>query len=113
MCCGCERSAARAAAARKADGDPAYTLVQVSLNDLIMLVLFAPVVTFLVSGASNLTVPFRVLVYSVIAFIVVPLVLGSISRTLLIRAKGGAGSRRSSLRGFTRSPSSPCWRRWS
>jgi arsenite transporter len=70
------------------DGDPAYTLVQVSLNDLIMLVLFAPVVTFLVSGASNLTVPFRVLVYSVVAFIVIPLVLGSISRTLLIRAKG-------------------------
>jgi len=70
------------------DGDPAYTLVQVSLNDLIMLVLFAPVVTFLVSGASNLTVPFRVLVYSVIAFIVIPLVLGSVSRTLLIRAKG-------------------------
>jgi ACR3 family arsenite transporter len=70
------------------DGDPAYTLVQVSLNDLIMLVLFAPVVTVLVSGASNLAVPFRVLVYSVIAFIVIPLVLGSVSRTLLIRAKG-------------------------
>ena len=46
------------------DGDPAYTLVQVSVNDLIMLVLFAPVVTFLVSGASNLTVPFRVLMLS-------------------------------------------------
>ena len=37
------------------DGDPAYTLVQVSLNDLIMLVLFAPIVGFLVAGASNLT----------------------------------------------------------
>jgi arsenite transporter len=70
------------------DGDPAYTLVQVSLNDLIMLVLFAPVVTLLVSGTSNLTVPFRVLLYSVIAFIVIPLVLGSVSRALLIRAKG-------------------------
>jgi len=70
------------------DGDPAYTLVQVSLNDLIMLVLFAPVVTFLVGGVSNLTVPFHVLVYSVIAFIVIPLVLGSVSRALLIRAKG-------------------------
>jgi len=72
------------------DGDPAYTLVQVSLNDLIMLVLFAPIVTFLVSGASSLTVPFHVLVYSVVAFIVIPLVLGSVSRTLLIRAKGPA-----------------------
>jgi ACR3 family arsenite transporter len=70
------------------DGDPAYTLVQVSLNDLIMLVLFAPVVTLLVSGASSLTVPFPVLVYSVIAFIVIPLGLGSASRTLLIRIKG-------------------------
>jgi ACR3 family arsenite transporter len=70
------------------DGDPAYTLVQVSLNDLIMLVLFAPIVTFLVSGASNLIVPFHVLVYSVVAFIVIPLVLGSVSRTLLIRTKG-------------------------
>src|SRR5690606_28802798 len=41
------------------DGDPAYTLVQVSLNDLIMLVLFAPIVRFLVSGASSLQVPFQ------------------------------------------------------
>jgi ACR3 family arsenite transporter len=70
------------------DGDPAYTLVQVSVNDLIMLVAFAPIVTFLVSGASNLTVPFKVLVYSVVTFIVIPLVLGSVSRTLLVRAKG-------------------------
>lgn len=70
------------------DGDPAYTLVQVSVNDLIMLVLFAPIVTFLVSGASNLTVPFKVLVYSVVVFIVIPLALGSLSRVLLIRSKG-------------------------
>ncbi len=40
------------------DGDPAYTLVQVSVNDLIMLVLFAPIVRYLVSGASSLSVPF-------------------------------------------------------
>ncbi len=70
------------------DGDPAYTLVQVSVNDLIMLVAFAPIVTFLVSGTSGLTVPFRVLLYSVVAFIVIPLALGSISRTVLLRAKG-------------------------
>src|SRR5690242_3289110 len=43
------------------DGDPAYTLVQVSINDLIMLVAFAPIVKFLVSGAAGLEVPFRVL----------------------------------------------------
>ncbi|HSB63744.1 MAG TPA: ACR3 family arsenite efflux transporter [Thermoanaerobaculia bacterium] len=70
------------------EGDPAYTLVQVSVNDLIMLVLFAPIVTLLVSGASNLTVPVRVLITSVITFIVIPLVLGTLSRTLLLRAKG-------------------------
>ena len=70
------------------DGDPAYTLVQVSVNDLLMLVLFAPIVTFLVRGASNLTVPVKVLIYSVVTFIVIPLALGSVSRTLLLRAKG-------------------------
>ena len=70
------------------DGDPAYTLVQVSVNDLIMLVLFAPIVKFLISGASSLTVPFMVLVYAVVFFIVIPLAAGVVSRTLLIRAKG-------------------------
>jgi ACR3 family arsenite transporter len=70
------------------DGDPAYTLVQVSLNDLIMLVLFAPIVSLLVAGASALTVPFQVLLYSVVAFIVIPLALGSISRVVLLRTRG-------------------------
>jgi arsenite transporter len=72
------------------DGDPAYTLVQVSLNDLIMLVLFAPIVGFLVTGASTLTVPFGVLLASVVVFIVIPLVLGAGSRLLLLRLKGRA-----------------------
>jgi ACR3 family arsenite transporter len=72
------------------DGDPAYTLVQVSLNDLIMLLLFAPIVSLLVAGASALTVPFRVLLYSVVAFIVIPLALGSLSRVVLLRTKGRA-----------------------
>jgi arsenite transporter len=70
------------------DGDPAYTLIQVSLNDLIMLVLFAPIVGFLVAGASNLKVPFQVLLWSVVAFIVIPLALGSLSRVLLLRGRG-------------------------
>src|SRR3972149_6478884 len=72
------------------DGDPAYTLVQVSVNDLIMLVLFAPIVTLLVRGASSLTVPFIVLLYSVIFFIVIPLSAGVVSRGFLIRTKGQA-----------------------
>ena len=70
------------------DGDPAYTLVQVSVNDLIMLVLFAPIVGFLVSGASSLIVPFAVLVYSVVGFIVIPLVLGVLIRQWFIGQRG-------------------------
>ena len=70
------------------DGDPAYTLVQVSVNDLIMLVLFAPIVGLLVSGASSLTVPFAVLLYSVVGFIVIPLVLESLLRHWFIRQRG-------------------------
>ena len=72
------------------DGDPAYTLVQVSVNDLIMLVLFAPIVRFLVSGASSLSVPFLVLLYSVVALIVIPLSVGSILRAFLIHRHGKA-----------------------
>jgi arsenite transporter len=71
-----------------ADGDPAYTLVQVSANDLIMLVLFVPIVRFLVAGASSLTVPFRVLLYSVVIFIVIPLTVGTVLRWWLIRQRG-------------------------
>jgi ACR3 family arsenite transporter len=70
------------------DGDPAYTLVQVSVNDLIMLVLFAPIVRFLVSGASSLEVPFHVLLYSVIVFIVIPLTAGVLLRRHFIRRRG-------------------------
>src|SRR5512139_3947076 len=70
------------------DGDPAYTLVQVSVNDLIMLVLFAPIVTLLITGASSLTVPFIVLLYSVIFFIVIPLGAGVVSRIVLTRTHG-------------------------
>jgi ACR3 family arsenite transporter len=70
------------------DGDPAYTLVQVSVNDLLMLVLFAPIVTLLVSGAASLHVPFQVLLYSVIVFIVVPLIAGVWLRQWFMRTRG-------------------------
>jgi len=72
------------------DGDPAYTLVQVSVNDLIMLFAFAPIVKLLVSGAAGLEVPFSVLLYSVLVFVVVPLALGSMSRAWLLHNKGRA-----------------------
>ena len=70
------------------DGDPGYTLVQVSVNDLIMLVLFAPLVGLLVQGASSLHIPYGVLFYSVLAFIVIPLLVGAILRYTLIRRFG-------------------------
>ncbi len=69
------------------DGDPAYTLVQVAVNDLIMLVLFAPIIGLLV-GVSGLAVPFNVLLTAVAVFIVVPLVLGVVLRVVLVRSKG-------------------------
>jgi ACR3 family arsenite transporter len=69
------------------DGDSAYTLAQVAINDLIMLVAFAPIVMFLV-GVSGVVVPKGVLVTSVVVFIVIPLAAGWLSRTALIRIKG-------------------------
>ncbi len=71
------------------DGDPAYTLVQVALNDLIMLVAFAPIVMFLL-GVSNITVPYDVLLYSVLLYIVIPLGAGAVSRAVLRRTRGSA-----------------------
>jgi len=70
------------------EGDPAYTLVQVSINDLVMLVAFAPIVKLLVSGAAGLEVPFRVLVVSVLVFVVIPLAAGAVSRAVLIARRG-------------------------
>lgn len=70
------------------DGDPAYTLVQVALNDIIMLFAFVPIVGLLVGGASNLIVPYPVLFYSVLVFIVIPLAFGSLSRFLLRKGMG-------------------------
>ena len=70
------------------DGDPAYTLVQVAVNDLILLFAFAPIVTWLVTGASGLIVPFDVLLTSVAVFIVIPLVAGLLTRAGLVRLKG-------------------------
>jgi ACR3 family arsenite transporter len=69
------------------DGDSAYTLAQVAINDLIMLVLFAPIVMFLV-GVTGVTVPREVLFTSVLVFIVIPLSAGWLSRTALIGLRG-------------------------
>jgi ACR3 family arsenite transporter len=68
-------------------GDPAYTLVQVAINDLIMLFAFAPIVIFLL-GISDIAVPFDTVLLSVVLYIVIPLVAGYISRAWLIRTRG-------------------------
>jgi ACR3 family arsenite transporter len=69
------------------DGDPVYTLVQVAVNDLIMLVAFAPIVMFL-CGVANVIVPPKVLMASVVVFIVIPLTAGWLTRTLLLQSRG-------------------------
>jgi arsenite transporter len=69
------------------DGDPAYTLVQVAVNDLIMLVAFAPIVMFL-CGIAHVVVPAKVLITSVVVFIVIPLAAGWFTRATLLTSHG-------------------------
>src|SRR6056297_4188949 len=69
------------------DGDPAYTLIQVSINDLVLVFAYAPLVMFLL-GLNELIVPWDTILLSVILYIVVPLAAGYFSRKYLIRKKG-------------------------
>jgi ACR3 family arsenite transporter len=64
-------------------GDPNYTLVQVSVNDLIMVVAFAPIVAFLL-GVTDITVPWETLILSVVLYIVIPLIAGALTRRALM-----------------------------
>lgn len=68
-------------------GDAAYTLVQVAVNDLIVLVAFAPIVAFLL-GVGGVSIPWDTLLLSVGLFIVIPLAAGVITRVMVIRRKG-------------------------
>ena len=68
-------------------GDPAYTVVQVATNDLIILVAFVPIVKFLL-GVSNVTVPWDTLFLSVALFVVVPLAGGILTRLIVTKNKG-------------------------
>jgi ACR3 family arsenite transporter len=81
------------------DGDPAYTLVQVAVNDLIMLVAFAPIVMFL-CGVGGVVIPGKVLVTSVVVFIVIPLAAGFFTRTTLLKTHGREWFERSFLPRF-------------
>ena len=70
-------------------GDPNYTLVQVSLNDAIMVLAFAPIVAFLL-GVTDIAVPWETLILSVALYVVVPLVAGVVTRSLLVQRGGQA-----------------------
>jgi ACR3 family arsenite transporter len=68
-------------------GNPGYTLVQVAINDLIILVAFIPIVTFLL-GVSGITIPWTTLMLSVVLFVVIPLVMAMFTRRVVIKNKG-------------------------
>lgn len=68
-------------------GDPAHTLVQVAVNDLIILVAFVPIVSFLL-GVTNIFVPWDTLAFSIVLFVVVPLVGGFLTRHFIVNKKG-------------------------
>ncbi|EMR03640.1 ACR3 family arsenite efflux transporter [Cesiribacter andamanensis] len=69
------------------DGDANYTLVQVSVNDLILLVAFIPIVQLLL-GITDIVIPYDTLIVSVFVFVVIPLLAGWGSNRYLIRTKG-------------------------
>lgn len=69
------------------NGDPAYTVVQVATNDLIILFAFVPIVKFLL-GISDIVVPWATLILSVILFVVIPLVAGVLTRRIVVKRRG-------------------------
>lgn len=68
-------------------GNPAYTVVQVATNDLIILVAFVPIVKFLL-GVSQVSVPYDILFVSVFLFVVIPLAGGVLTRRLVVKNRG-------------------------
>lgn len=68
-------------------GDANYTLVQVSVNDIILLFAFVPIVTLLL-GITDFEIPYGVLITSVVAFVLIPLVAGYITNRAIIKIKG-------------------------
>ncbi|MCH8540690.1 MAG: ACR3 family arsenite efflux transporter [Opitutales bacterium] len=68
-------------------GNPAYTVVQVATNDLIILIAFVPIVVFLL-GIGGVSIPWDTLFFSVVIFVVIPLAAGIATRQVVIRKKG-------------------------
>lgn len=70
-------------------GNPAYTVVQVATNDLIILIGFVPIVKFLL-GVSNVEIPYSTLFVSIILFVAIPMIFGVFTRNKVIKDKGEA-----------------------
>jgi ACR3 family arsenite transporter len=68
-------------------GNPAYTVVQVATNDIIILIAFVPIVKFLL-GIGDVSVPWETLILSVVLFVVIPLVGGILTRVSISKRKG-------------------------
>lgn len=68
-------------------GNPAYTVVQVATNDLIILVAFTPIVAFLL-GVGGVSIPWDTLILSVVLFVVIPLAAGILTRVFMVKNKG-------------------------
>jgi len=68
-------------------GNPAYTVVQVATNDLIILVAFTPIIAFLL-GVSGISIPWDTLILSVVLFVVVPLTAGVVTRNIVTKNRG-------------------------
>ena len=97
-------------------GDATYTLVQVSVNDVVMVFAFAPIVALLL-GVTDIVVPWETLLLSVGLYVVIPLGAGALTRHFLVergaRAEDGEAAVSDSATPSNRFPSLACWQRWS
>jgi ACR3 family arsenite transporter len=81
-------------------GDATYTLVQVSVNDVIMIFAFVPIVALLL-GVTDIVVPWATLILSTVLYVVIPLAAGAITRSWLVNRAGGGGNAEAAVSGFT------------
>ncbi len=68
-------------------GDPLYTLIQVAVNDLVVIVAYAPIVKFLL-GLNKMVVPYSTIFYSVLIYVAIPVTLGYLARRYFVKTKG-------------------------
>ncbi len=68
-------------------GDPNYTLAQVAVNDLVVVIAYAPIVKFLL-GLNKMVIPYTTVFYSVVIYVLIPVILGYVFRKFIIKRKG-------------------------